>query len=104
MRELGMSMFEPHIGSTFQIVSPGVPTLELTLVEVEDQTVIDRPHDPSLRAQPFSLIFHGPLSPVVRQQILDLEHAILGRMQIFLVPLGPDKKVKEKLNYQAIFN
>jgi len=92
MQDLAMSLFEPHVGSTFEIVSPGLPVLELTLVQIEDLTAQDRLRDPSIRDQPFSLNFHGPLSPVVPQQILELDHAILGLMQILWFPLAPTKR------------
>ena len=39
MQDLAMSLFEPHVGSTFEIVSPGLPVLELTLFQIEDLTV-----------------------------------------------------------------
>ena len=104
MQELTLSLFEPHVGSTFQIVLNGKPALELTLVAVEDLTVEDRLRDASIRAQPFSLIFHGPLTPVAQQSSYDLSHAQLGQQQLFLVPLGPDRKSPQNMQYQAIFN
>jgi len=96
--------FEPHIGSGFRLVSNGSPDLDLTLVEVEDQTIPGQDRDPSIRSQPFSLIFHGPLSPVAAQAAYRVEHSQLGAMTIFLVPIGPDRKGQRKMQYQAIFN
>jgi hypothetical protein len=49
---------------------------------------------------PFSLVFHGPPEPVFAQQIFPLEHAELGELHIFLVPLGADS---ERARYQAVF-
>ncbi len=76
----------------------------MKLVEVEDLTVDDRLRDPSVRVRPFSLIFHGPLTPIAPQANYDLSHAQLGQLQIFLVPLGPDRKTRLNMQYQAIFN
>ena len=104
MHELTLSLFEPHVGSTFQVMVNGQPALELKLVEAEDLTVAGRWRDPSVRVQPFSLIFHGALSPIAPQSNYDLSHTELGHLQIFLVPLGPDKKTRLNMQYQAVFN
>jgi hypothetical protein len=52
------------------------------------------------RRRPFSLIFHGPQAPVLPQRIYRLENAVLGTLEIFLVPIGPDAA---GLRYEAIF-
>lgn len=49
----------------------------------------------------FSLIFHGPAQPVLPQATYTLEHAALGTLAIFLVPVGRDAQA---VHYQAIFN
>lgn len=99
-----LQVFEPHIGSSFQVMVNGEPALDLTLANVEDQTIAGQQRDPSIRAQPFSLIFHGPLSPVAGQASYQLDHPQLGAVTIFLVPIGPDRKSPQKMQYQAIFN
>ena len=104
MQELTLSLFEPHVGSSFQVLVHGQPALKMKLVEAEDLTVAGRWRDPAVRVQPFSLIFHGPLSPIAPQSNYDLSHAQLGQLQIFLVPLGPDKKSRLNMQYQAVFN
>ncbi len=104
MQDCTLPLFEPHVGSTFQIMLNGQPALDLTLDEVEDLTVDDRLRDPSIRAQPFSLIFRGPLTPVAQQACYDIGHAELGSLQLFLVPIGRDKKSRQHMLYQAIFN
>jgi hypothetical protein len=39
------------------------------------------------------------------QAIYPLEHQALGRMEIFLVPIGPDPRGKRKgMQYEAAFN
>jgi hypothetical protein len=96
--------FQPHVGSAFQILVNDQPALDLTLVEVEDLTVNDRLRDPAIRSQPFSLIFHGPHDPVAGQANYRLNHSELGRLEIFLVPLGPHRRTPQTMQYQAIFN
>ena len=53
------------------------------------------------RREPFSLIFRGPMQPVLPQRIYQIEHAELGALEIFLVPIGPDQ---HSMLYQAVFN
>lgn len=49
----------------------------------------------------FSLLFRGPLQPQLEQATHLLEHAVLGELAIFLVPVGRDAA---GMHYQAIFN
>lgn len=49
----------------------------------------------------FSLMFRGPARPVLQQATHTLEHAVLGTLAIFLVPVGRDA---QGVQYQAIFN
>ncbi|MBS0206160.1 MAG: hypothetical protein JSS49_24970 [Planctomycetes bacterium] len=104
MQDYSLPAFSPHTGSTFQVVAYGQPALELTLAEVEDLSVEDDLRDPNIRSQPFSLIFHGPMSPLAQQGVYDLTHAALGSLSLFLVPLGPGRKTPQFMQYQAIFN
>jgi hypothetical protein len=39
---------------------------------------------------PFSVVFRGPLHPVMPQGIYHVEHEHLGALEIFIVPIGPD--------------
>jgi hypothetical protein len=55
----------------------------------------------SPRLKNFSLLFRGPLAPVLPQCIYHLNHDTLGSMEIFLVPVGPDS---EGMQYEAVFN
>ncbi len=95
---------ELKIGDFFERVGEGfrVPfadgAIEITLVEVTNLARAD--HAGPTRA-PFSLIFRGPISPVMPQRTYPLEHPALGRLDIFLVPIGPDAS---GMRYEAIFN
>ena len=42
------------------------------------------------------LLFRGPSLPILPQRIYPLEHAALGRLELFIVPIGPGQ-------YEAIF-
>jgi len=50
--------------------------------------------------EPFSLIFLGPQKPVLPQQIYEFDFGELGRLEIFIVPIGPDRS---GMIYQAVF-
>ena len=51
--------------------------------------------------QPFSLLFRGPLEPVLAQQLFQIENSTLGELALFLVPIGPDEN---GMLYDATFN
>ena len=66
-------------------------------VELAEVSATDSP-GPS-RSQ-FSLLFRGGPRPPLPQGIHALEHATLGRLELFLVPLGPDASGQR---YEAVF-
>jgi hypothetical protein len=48
----------------------------------------------------FSLLFCGPLQPVLPQRIYQVAHAGIGSQDIFLVPIGPQAG---GMGYEAVF-
>ena len=66
-------------------------------VELADVSASDNP-GPSRRQ--FSLLFRGGPSPPLPQGIYAAEHEQLGRLELFLVPLGPDASGQR---YEAVF-
>lgn len=104
MQDCTLALFQPLVGSLFQLIINGQPALDLTLFDVEDLTIEGQVRDSAIRAQPFSLIFHGPLSPFAHQGNHVLKHAQLGNLEMFLVPIGPDRKAGRNMQYQAIYN
>ena len=48
----------------------------------------------------FSVAFDGPTEHVLPQGIWPLDHEELGRIELFLVPLGPEG---EAMQYEAVF-
>lgn len=97
LEELTYSDFFKRVGEEFH-VGTGAVAVGLVLSEVTD---LARPENPSPRRKPFSLIFRGPFRPQLVQRIWPLEHAELGTLEIFLVPIGPDA---EGMRYEAVFN
>jgi hypothetical protein len=95
---LTVADFKGRIGETFHIADPK-GALELVLLEATGLS--PRAASPGSRRAPFSLIFRGPLKPVLPQRTYALENEAMGRLEIFLVPIGPDA---EGMRYEAVFN
>jgi hypothetical protein len=82
--------------ATHTTFSAGEITLDLTLDEVSARAA---PADATART-PFSLVFKGPVDPVLGQQMYPLVHAELGELEIFIVPIGQDDS---GTRYEAVF-
>jgi hypothetical protein len=91
--ELTAATFEPHIGSAF---ATGDAPAQIELVLESVTRLGDRPGG----REPFSLLFRGPPQPALAQAIHRLEHASLGVLEIFVVPLAP---AGDASRYEAIF-
>lgn len=97
--KLQVSDFNLHLNETFRVHLDGVAVepIELELVLVAEASPRSRPE----ARPPFSIQFLGPRSSqYLVQHIYPLEHAILGRLDLFLVPLGPESG---RMRYEAIF-
>lgn len=87
-------VFADQVDQTFQVHGEA-GTIEATLI---DCTKLVQ-HDEEGRV-PFSIVFRGPMEPFLEQRIYKLSHEKIGEIEIFLVPLGPDKT---GMKYEAIF-
>ncbi len=88
--------FSTYLNQPFRIqVESGEP-LEATLIEVTELGADDQ--DTPRRA--FSIIFRTAKEIVLPQRIYRVEHAALGALDMFLVPVGPDS---EGMRYEAVF-
>ncbi len=54
-----------------------------------------------LRQESFSLLFHGPPTPLLPQQMYRFEHDQIGQFDLFVVPVGRDAA---SLHYQVVFS
>jgi hypothetical protein len=90
--------FEPHVGSGFAIELDDGMVIETRLDSVQRQS----PRSHGDRTEPFSLVFVGPRESPLPQATYSLGHAELGRLDIFLVPIGPDPSGQPR--YEAVFN
>ncbi len=91
--------FGPWVGTEFRVKAEPGYSIAVELVETASLTASgSRPG-----RQPFSLIFRGPQDRRLEQRIHQLEHDRLGRLGLFLVPIGPGADGNGPY-YQAIFN
>jgi hypothetical protein len=86
--------FAEHTGSTFAVRFAPETIVEMNLVEVKR-----RKRDERLDA--FSLLFAAPPDTPLWQNLFQVEHPVLGAMELFLVPVGGDD---QGVRYEAVFN
>lgn len=98
LAELTAELFAPHVGEAFAVRPAGQPELRLELELAEARRLRDASTGEG-RA-PFVLTFSGPPEQLLTQQIVPLEHASLGRLELFLVPLALDAG---GARYEAVF-
>lgn len=96
--KLKPASFEEHLGSRFRVDLEADGTMDLELVQV---TPLNPEYGKGPREEPFTVLFRGPRSAVLPQRIYRLEHEKMGRLDVFIVPIGPDA---QGMRYEAIFN
>lgn len=94
---LTSNAFEPRVNEPFT-AALGDTSVELTLSEVD--VMDERSSRPGSRLA-FSLIFHGPLEPLLPQGAYRLANEALGGLTLFMVPLGPMGNIQR---YEVVFN
>ena len=87
-------MFAESLKTKFRLQAETSDPIELELVELKEGTS-------SPRHEQFSLLFHGPQNSFLQQMIYQLDHEKLGRLELFLVPVGTDQ---QGFQYEAVFN
>jgi hypothetical protein len=95
--ELAPVDLEPHLGSFFNLADRD-PHVGLVLEAIERY----EPQPQGPRRNPFSLVFVGPGEIPLGQRIHALDHRTLGRLELFLVPIGPGRDGRPR--YEAVFN
>src|SRR5260370_38483474 len=79
------STFAEHLNTTFRLHHQPATT-ELELIEVSDGSTHGHVN--------FSLLFRGPLQPLLLQQIYPVEHDRPGPSNPFIPPSKPDPPVR----------
>ena len=96
--QLTFQNFSKHFNTTFQI-HYGVETpLDVKLIDIKE--IGGESSSPDRK--PFSLVFRSAdRENYLIQQIYTFEHPEIGKLEIFIVPIGPDD---QGMRYEAIFN
>ena len=104
LEKLTLEDFSKHLNHTFQIQfqtgeeEAAQGKFEAELVEVSE---LGEKQEDEERRKSFSVIFRGPGEPVLsQQQICKITHDEMGQLDLFLVPIGPDKN---GMLYEAVF-
>ena len=88
-------MFEEQLEGKFVVSVEGI-AIETQLIDCQRLTA-DAEEG---QREPFSVLFRGPMEPVLEQQIYEVRNETIGSLEIFLVPIGPDKT---GMRYEAVF-
>ncbi len=101
LETLTMETFRPLVGQTFRAYygPEEGSSIEIRLDEVAPLAVEDYKDHRRNRA-PFSLVFRADPSGYLIQGTYEIEHEQLGRLPLFMVPLGPDA---QGMRYEIIF-
>lgn len=92
--ELKPATLSEHIGTDFDVVDDPAKVFPLQLTHITE-------HLKTESQETFSLFFHGPLEPFLSQGICKLNHAVLGQLELFLVPVARDE---DGFQYESLFN
>jgi hypothetical protein len=85
--------FLGHLNTRFRVFAEAAELLDLELVKVTSLS--------SSGYIQFSIQFQGPGNLFLPQRTYTLEHEVLGRFDLFLVPVG---KNSNGFEYEAVFN
>lgn len=97
MQLLTFESFARYLNSSFTL-GLGETSMDLVLTEATKPPF--RPFRGMMR-EPFSLIFRSSRPVVLPQRMYPLKHEAMGRLDIFIVPIGRDA---HGTIYQAVFN
>ena len=96
-----LAMFSPHVGSRFTYEPASGDSHIFELVEAASR---GGDQDPD-RNECFSLVFFDRLASAhshLPQAMYAFEHDALGKLDLFIVPIGPDAD-REGMRYEAVF-
>ena len=96
----GLDKFAPLVGSQFTVASTaGQRSFSLTLAKAETL----KGHQAGV-AERFSLRFTPPAGHRIESQIYELTHPTLGRLELFLCPVGAAGRFHEDQKGEAIIS
>jgi len=93
--QLTEASFNENLNTKFSI------TLDEQVVELELVEIKPYRKESDSSMERFSIYFEGPAQPQLAQQTYQMDHELMGRVEIFIVPIAGDEKV---VRYEAVFN
>jgi hypothetical protein len=108
LQALSAGDFRGYLGTRFRLTGGpaegGSPTaVDAELVDVTEYAATA----PGTFRAPFSVLFHGPLEPVLPQGTYRFEHDQFGALELFIVPIGPSEPAASgkapAMRYDAVF-
>jgi hypothetical protein len=93
--------FAPQLNQSFTMRPASDTSFAPRMVELIEVAATSNPGYPAGGRAPFSLIFRDPAGGVLPQAIYVVEHAALGPLEIFLVPIATGT---DGTRYQAVFS
>jgi hypothetical protein len=96
-----LAAFERLLGKRVSASLVTGQRVEFELIEAQSLPAHARPDGQANPRESFSLVFRGPPGPALPQRLYALEEESLGKLEIFLVPIGPDASGQR---YEAVFN
>ena len=110
LESLTLADFSDHVQTAFRIAFESGESFDLELIRAEalggGQQQQGPPSGSERLGRPggaFSLMFRGPLRPILPQQIYRMVHDVMGTLEIFIVPIGTEGD-PQGMHYQAVFN
>ena len=90
--------FRQHLGTRFGVRLDTPRPLELELTEVRDYNAQS---SEASKMERFSLFFQGPEDIMLSQGTFTLEHASMGELTLFMVPIAREA---QGFRYEVVFN
>ncbi len=86
--------FSQRVGEKFRIEVDDSQSFEVELTEARELL------SGTENRTPFSIVFRGPEDLALEQRIYSVHSGALGKLELFLVSVGPDK---QGMLYEAVF-
>lgn len=93
--------WRPYLDQTFHVGLEGHPPLPIRLVSLTELGSAEDAEKLPARRRGFSIVWKGPLDPILPQHVYRIDHPQMGVLEIFVVPIGPHSG---EMQYEAIFN
>ena len=94
--KLSIADFTPHLNQPFKIKLDEGQSLTVDLIEVKELGQNRAGVDTTSEIKAFSIVFKAAQEQYLPQQIYKIHHPTKGQLELFLVPVSPNK-------YEALF-